>query len=133
MPLFIWKPSYSVNNPELDRHHQSLFNLLNRLYQSCFDENDQLSPAAVHLELAAYTDYHFTAEEQYMVQTGYTGLERHRSAHALFTERVKRLGETIETRDDAVLQELIVYLGNWLLNHVLEDDRDYALQAALPA
>ena len=34
LPLLNWKPEYSVNEEELDTHHQNLFNILNRVYEN---------------------------------------------------------------------------------------------------
>lgn len=35
MELFKWYKTHSVNNEELDNHHKTLFNILNKLYENC--------------------------------------------------------------------------------------------------
>lgn len=127
MSLFKWDNKYSVNNEELDNHHKALFDILNRLYASCFGEKEGFALQTIYEELVSYIDYHFSAEERYMRKRCYTDTDRHIIAHNMFKERILLLQNDIQRNNIVVTKELIVYLGNWLLNHVMVEDRKYSI------
>lgn len=127
MPLFTWDNKYSVNNEELDNHHRVLFDILNRLYDSCFDETESITLSSVYEELVSYVNYHFSAEEQYMRNRGYSDTNRHIIAHNMFRDRILLLQHDMNLNNIVMTKELIVYLGNWLLNHVLVEDKKYSI------
>lgn len=126
MPLFVWKSDYSVDVELLDQHHQKLFSLLNALYETTMQSKETGHVLPIINELREYTEYHFLAEEQYMQDIGYVETAEHIVKHRDFTRKIENLN--LQHRDDdlAVTRELIVVLGNWLLHHVLEEDRKYS-------
>jgi hemerythrin-like metal-binding protein len=127
MELFKWDEKYSVNNDELDNHHKVLFGILNRLYASCFEENEGITLDSIYEESVSYTNYHFSAEENYMRNKGYKDIDNHIKAHNIFKERIMLLKKDIDLKNIVLTKELIVYLGNWLLNHVLVEDKKYSM------
>ena len=127
MTLFTWYEKYSVNNEELDGHHKILFNILNKLYENCMADANANRLDQLIEELISYSNYHFTAEEQHMRNSGYTGIDRHMIEHRAFTERTLQLKQDVDKDDFEGSKELIVFLGNWLLHHVMEDDRKYSV------
>lgn len=132
MPLFTWKEHYSVGVAELDEHHRTLFAIVNRLYDECV-KPDGRCDLTVHIaELGDYTRYHFGAEEQFMECRGYAGLAAHAALHRLFVERLDRLQREYGEAPEEATRELIILAGNWLLHHVLEEDRKYAPNGTEP-
>jgi hemerythrin len=127
MELFKWDDKYSVNNEELDNHHKVLFDILNKLYMSCFEENENITLGSIYEESVSYINYHFSAEEQYMMDKGYNDIEKHIIMHNIFKERILLLKKDIDLNNIVLTKELIVYLGNWLLNHVMVEDKKYSL------
>ena len=127
MALFTWYNKYSVNNEELDKHHKALFDILNKLYNSCLSKDDSIALGPTIEELVAYVDYHFAAEEQYMKNAGYNDIDKHISEHKIFKDRIFHLQQKKDINDIEVTKELIVYLGNWLLNHVIVEDKKYSI------
>lgn len=125
MPLFKWKDDYSVAVAELDEHHRELFGIVNQIYACCMNPGNLDQVSSKLDELAAYADYHFSAEEQHMKDIGFNGLEDHQAKHRIFRSKVEtmRFSGAVDKLD--VTRELIVYLGNWLLHHVLEEDKKY--------
>jgi len=83
--------------------------------------------SSIYEELVSYINYHFSAEEQYMRNRGYSDTDRHIIAHNMFKERILLLQQDININNIVVTKELIVYLGNWLLNHVLVEDKKYSI------
>lgn len=121
MGLFTWDEKYSIRNEELDRHHKHLFNLINQLHDICSTTRDVDSLKVVIDELAQYTNYHFSEEEKYMRSKGYKNVEAHISNHEIFREKIIQLQQE-GSRNMVVARELMIFLGTWLLDHVLEED-----------
>jgi len=126
MPLFNWKSEYSVKVEELDIHHQQLFNIVNAIYDNCMKAGSVHCVSPMLDELLAFSDYHFDAEEQYMKDIGFNGLNSHISKHRAFADRIAALQLTGNGNDLDISKELIAYLGNWLLRHVMDEDKRYA-------
>jgi hemerythrin len=81
-------------------------------------------------KLSEYTGYHFSAEEQYMREKKFHGIDEHIAKHKEFTQTVETLKTRYHDNDLDVTRELIIVLGEWLLHHVLRDDMMYS---AMPA
>lgn len=127
MEQFVWSESYSVNNDELDSHHKNLIHIFNKLYTSYLANDNSVVIANTIVELVSYTLYHFAAEENFMRETGYVNLGHHLSQHTFFRNEIYQLQHRNLSNDPEVTQELVVYLGNWLLRHVMVEDRKYAI------
>jgi hemerythrin len=127
MELFTWYAKYSVNNEELDNHHKALFDIFNRLYYNCVDNNNSRNIDQIIDELVSYTKYHFSAEEKYMIEIGYKDINKHILEHRLFTDRILDYQSDTNMLNCENSKELIAYLGNWLLNHVMEEDKKYSI------
>ena len=127
MELFKWHNTYSVNNEELDTHHKRLFNILNKLYENCMgtDLTNKLDPIVE--ELVSYSNDHFSAEEQHMMDLGYKDIDKQISEHRSFSQRALQLKRDIDKDDLEITKELIVFLGSWILKHVMEEDKKYSV------
>ena len=125
-----WKDDYSVNNEELDSHHKKLVSILNRLYDECLDADNENCVAPKLDELLAYTDYHFKAEVEYMRRIEYFEVDEHIERHNSFAYRLEEMKRIPHASQLELTKDLIVFIGKWLLHHVLEEDRKYAVYAA---
>jgi hemerythrin-like metal-binding protein len=130
MPLLTWNDDYSVNNEELDNHHKKLISILNRLYSECLDVDNENCVGPKLDELLAYADYHFKAEEQYMRRIEFFEIDDHIERHNGFTYKIHEIKRIPHPSQLELTKELIVFIGKWLLHHVLEEDRKYAIHAA---
>jgi hemerythrin len=126
MPLISWNPGYSVNEEVLDNHHQELFELLNTVYENVMNSLEVDCVLPIIDKLSEYTSYHFSAEEQYMREKGFHGIDGHIAKHREFTHTIETLKTRYNDNDLDVTRELIIVLGEWLLHHVLRDDRMYS-------
>ena len=127
MPLLKWDKSYTVKNEELDNHHKALFDIVNRLYLRCFEEKDVINLDPIYEELMSYINYHFSAEEQYMRDIGYIYTDEHIVLHNMFKENILQLHQNVTIDTAEVTKELIIYLGKWLLHHVIVEDKKYSI------
>lgn len=125
--LFKWHKTYSVNNEELDNHHKTLFNILNRLYENCMGVDQPNNLKTIVDELVSYSKYHFSAEEKHMRNIGYKDNDKQIIEHREFTQKTLQLRKVVEKNDLEHTKELIVFLGKWILKHVMEEDKKYSV------
>ena len=127
MPNTIWSDHFSIGIPQIDKHHQHLFWLLNRLY----DELIRNVPTPYrHSLLDEYIDNatsHFAAEEYWMRESGFSDLEMHEHEHALFSRRVMRIDKVsiCNQRQQLLLNDTLTFLRNWLQIHILQADAKF--------
>jgi len=126
MPLLKWKPEYTVHVSELDSHHIKLFEILNAAYENVVNSSEAHCIKTVVSELSEYMNYHFTAEEQLMGDAGYQEIEAHIAEHRHFADKIDALKANHHDSNLEAAQELITVLGNWVLHHILIEDRKYS-------
>lgn len=130
MSLFTWKPEYSVKDAVLDEHHQKLFSVINSVYENVMNSQKVDCVLPKIDQLSEYTRYHFAAEEQYMREKGFPEIEDHIAKHREFANTIGTLRASYNNNDLEVSRDLIIVLGEWLLQHVLKEDRKYAALSA---
>jgi hemerythrin-like metal-binding protein len=122
LPVFEWKPSYSVNVKRCDDDHKMLFALICDLRNAIHRGKGTQVVDAVILELEKYSLRHFSGEEALMARTNYPGLEPHRIEHQKFIETLVRL------RAEEIHQpiKILNFMNNWLVNHIKRTDQQYS-------
>lgn len=131
MPLLQWKPEYSVNENELDSHHKRLFDILNLAYENIINTSEAYSITSVLNELSEYLKHHFSAEERLMGEKGYRFIDAHVAEHRHLSEVIESLRTNPHENSLDAAKELIVILGNWILHHILIEDKKYSDGAAM--
>lgn len=122
-PLLSWKPDYSVNEERFDNHHIRLFEILNMTYENVMNSPKVDNVLPIIDELSQYTNCYFTEEEQRMRERGSQDIDAHIAKHREFSQTIESLKSNVNGKNLEVTQELIILLGNWLLKHVLTEDR----------
>jgi hemerythrin-like metal-binding protein len=74
-------------------------------------------------ELESYSGYHFSTAEQYIRNIGNKENNQHIFLHRGFTQRLSKLQQVTDKDKPEVTKELIIYLGKWLLKHVMIEDK----------
>lgn len=128
---FVFSERYRTGIELIDQEHMRLFEIIrdvndlihNDLLHDKYDEIMRLID-----ELREYTKHHFADEEGYMQQIQYPDIEAQKRAHAAFVARLTEIGiddlDTIDDNQQEYLQELIQFLGGWLINHILKMDKN---------
>lgn len=119
--------TYLTNIPLIDKEHRELFRIIGDVYRvmiddMAFDKYDEI----VHLleELRDYTKFHFQDEELYMESIHYEGLEAQKRAHEAFVSRLDEMDlEHIDENQQETLEDLMEFLTEWLVNHILHTDK----------
>lgn len=128
MAVIRWGLDYYTGLPEVDRQHEELFVLINRLHDAAHDRSAIVDQAFE--DLRGYVREHFALEETLMaeanVEAGHSA--EHHGAHAGFVARIDRLWARHRSGDEAAAAELLQFLSDWLVQHILHTDRRMALE-----
>lgn len=124
-----WKDEYSVGVEKIDEQHKRLFEIANEAYEILNNEfyTDKYDKIVEILkELEDYTVFHFNDEEEYMKQIGYKKFFTHKIEHEEFVQKIKNvdLGK-VDCDQDKYLLDIMNFIVNWLVNHILEKDKLY--------
>jgi hemerythrin len=120
-----WTKEFSVGVGELDRHHQHLIAVFNKLYEAMTVGDDPKTVAEVLKELDDYAAYHFKAEKDLFRKKKYPAAAAHNRQHNEFREHLKRLHALVRKKDDYAGLEMAAFLSSWLTNHILTADMKY--------
>ena len=127
MSLTEWNARYELGVRELDDHHRKLVEILNKAYDLILYSYDEEKLHAILSELVKYTDYHFSSEEQMMKETGFPARKMHMSSHATFKEHLAGLRKSSRSSDPHVINEMVLFLWDWLNRHILDHDKKFAV------
>ncbi|MDX8389537.1 MAG: bacteriohemerythrin [Mariprofundaceae bacterium] len=118
-----WNDAMSVGIEAIDNDHKALLVLIIKLSNSIEDDYDRETIVSIFSELEAYIIYHFTREEAIMRKRQYKGLESHLKLHQNFIDSVPKLKNQLLTTDSKqVAEETLLFLFDWLINHILGED-----------
>jgi hemerythrin-like metal-binding protein len=73
-------------------------------------------------ETIRYTEYHFAAEAKLMREHGFSDEAGHLRQHKEFVDRMLREQRKVESGELAAVTDLLAYLRDWLVNHILRTD-----------
>lgn len=124
MAKFIWHVSLNTGIDVIDEQHRRIVHHINELNQAA-QTADQAAIGNVIDELVDYTLSHFAFEEGLMAQANYPMLEPHKQVHQQFIAKVESFRARFQQGED-ISQELLTMLHKWLLNHIQNEDADYA-------
>ena len=134
----IFDERYLVGIAQVDREHQKLFELADKIYD-CLEVDiivpmNQIRPAIA--ELIDYTKIHFANEEVLMDAMGYPDLDQHRELHAYLMSRIEDFDKSVERGEQFTPVDAYDFLCGWLGDHILAKDKDfgkYLAQRAEPS
>ena len=126
MPIIEWNDSYFLGIGQIDGHHKHLFTLLNNTYDVFVSQGLKVEIGKVIEELVDYAIYHFAAEEELMTRHGYAQTAEHVKEHENFINQVKAHQKDFNDGRNSLSLELIVFLKDWLQEHILDSDRQWA-------
>ena len=124
---FEWRDEYNIGVDVIDREHQRLFKIINKLFAFREEEKDSQWTCLEGIKyFKGHTMKHFSDEEAYMESIGYAGLERHRRIHQGFQEDTLPALEQELERTDYAPEAVEHFLGvctGWLIGHTLTEDQ----------
>jgi hemerythrin-like metal-binding protein len=127
MAFFKWKDSFNIGDTTVDQQHRSFMEILNEYYEFLVAGSADQAGKDLVDQLKAYAVMHFRTEENLMQSVNFEEIERHREQHRYFESLVSEL-EAHQTQEEAeALKKTLPFLRDWLLGHILEQDKKLAL------
>jgi hemerythrin len=124
--MYEMKKEYETGISLIDDEHRELFRIANTAYDVLKDEfiPDKFDHIVKILnELRDYTKQHFADEEAYMEKIQYKRRFSQVIDHAQFIEKIDAIDlEQLDSNQSDGLIELLEFLGDWLVNHILAKD-----------
>ncbi len=125
MAFIEWDDSFSIDISEIDKQHQRLFTMINELADAIHGETGKSTLRRIADGLVNYIDVHFTHEEGYFDQFGYTEAPGHKKEHAQFVQRVLGFMDGFEQENLDTSMDMVRFLSDWLITHIKGSDRKY--------
>lgn len=108
----------------IDEQHKMLIQKLNDLSKAIEKGKGELETVKALDFMVNYTDFHFSAEEELLVEHNYPGLDNQKKQHAEFKGYLKQLVEDFQEEGPTkvLVTSINVFLINWLIKHIKGDD-----------
>ncbi len=126
MAFMEWKDSYSVGVKEIDKQHKTLVDMINTLHQALLDKKGLETQKPIIDGMVQYAVDHFATEEKYMVRFKYANYATHKEEHVKFIQKAVDLKKVSDSKGFIVTISIINFLKDWLNNHILVTDQQYA-------
>ncbi|MCF6365325.1 MAG: bacteriohemerythrin [Bacteroidales bacterium] len=124
--LINWDEYYSVGYDLIDEQHKKLVDMINELYSSFILGEAQEKAQVIVEEMIKYTDYHFKTEENFFDEYNYPETQEHKNIHASFVNKAVELKEGLESGQITVSYDIMNFLRQWLIDHILKEDKKFA-------
>ena len=125
--MYSMKEEYKIGMEAIDKQHERLFQIADSAYETLTnslnaDKYDQI--VEILKELKTYAATHFADEERYMEEIGHKKLFTQKIEHAGFIAKLSEISlDEIDENQDESLLDLLNYLNDWLVNHIILKDK----------
>lgn len=125
-----WQAMFEIGIPSLDMQHKKLVGMINQLEDALTSGKGAINEeiGSVLVQLVEYTQYHFADEEKVQQQIGFTDHKSHCESHRLFVAQVKAILLRMKNGGAVNAFELMNFLRDWLINHILCEDRKIGIE-----
>lgn len=126
MEKLFWDKKYETGIDVIDFQHRILLERTNDLIDlvNKNEMQDNMFPILIFLE--DYTHYHFDTEEQFFDSFNYKDKEKHLQEHREFIKKIIEFKEQYAKGTVKIDKDLLDYLLNWLISHILGTDMSFA-------
>jgi hemerythrin len=124
MDFFVWNEKFNTGVETIDSQHKKLVSIINALNNAVHESHAGPAIGGIISELEDYTRYHFSEEERILDSYESEDLEPQRRQHEFFTGEIARMKKTFqEGKFGGSSQSLLSFLRDWLVNHILDQDK----------
>ncbi|TAN69774.1 MAG: bacteriohemerythrin [Methylobacter sp.] len=129
MAILNWNDQLVLGIESVDKQHQHLIDLANQLDEAVAVGTDRDTIINIVNSLVDYTVYHFQHEEQLMSAAKFnpTIYAVHEAEHKEFVAKMLSVQREVQADINALSEDLMDYLVNWLCHHILSTDKRMAL------
>ncbi|MBI9035949.1 MAG: hemerythrin family protein [Bacteroidales bacterium] len=123
--LVQWSDRFSVGSEEIDTQHKHLVDLLNQFFDSFIENQTEAKVEKILEELKTYALVHFKTEEDLFAKYAYPDTIEHTEEHQKFADKVVEFTQKFHNHKAAISQEILTFMSNWLVHHILISDKKY--------
>ena len=124
MAWFDWDETFVTGIAEIDEQHHRLVALIDQFYGQMRTTEPQAGLVRLLRGVLEYTRTHFAAEEGWMRQYSYPGLEAQIAQHTHFVEKVQNVTDRFIRGELVLSLEVTGFLRDWLAHHILGMDKE---------
>jgi hemerythrin-like metal-binding protein len=127
-PLIVWNETLLTGIKNIDDQHQILVSMLNEANDRLAENNGREMLEEMIRDLMSYALYHFDTEEALMLENNYPEENKlaHFHEHRNFSSEVSMLQQNLRQGKRIPLEELLTFLNDWLVDHILKTDMELA-------
>ncbi len=121
-----WQDKYAIGIERIDKQHQQVIKLINRLYQVIGPKTQPADAWSLLEEFNQYAEVHFMTEER-IAEEGevpYDELVDHKAEHENYRQRIRGFRRAFNENDKQAPVQLMAFLSKWWLNHILVKDME---------
>jgi hemerythrin-like metal-binding protein len=130
MPIMLWDQSLDVGVAPMNREHQDILDLMNRIYDARAQGREGAAVNQLVADLGGVCTRHFADEEAYMASIGYRELSSHKILHQKLLERFSAYAAEIKAAHGVPSDDFFNFLKFWLTSHIKGVDVKYGLSSA---
>ena len=123
-----WSDDYLIGIEKIDNQHKEFFRIAHQFFTECLaDEGEECLQETLNF-LGNYARKHFEGEEAFMKEIEYPQLEEHKRLHINFLNRYSELIVEFKEsgRTEKMVNKVLTVVMDWLKEHIVEADGDYA-------
>jgi len=125
MEFITWKDEFSVGVEAFDNDHRELITYINNLHAGIVSGRPSAAMKSTLKDLVNYIAIHFKREQDLMEKHSYPDFTKHNIAHNSLKEKVSEFTQRLESGETFFSLEMMIFLKNWLTNHILKQDMAY--------
>jgi len=126
MALFTWNDQFSVGIESVDTQHKKLIDLVNQLHDAMMGGSAKEEMGKILAGLIDYTAIHFIHEENMFMKYDWPERNDHKEHHKKLVDEVKDFQSKFESGEVTVSSDLLNFLKDWLMNHIMKEDKKYS-------
>ncbi len=130
MTLIEWNDSLKLGVAVVDRQHERLVGIINRLQEAVAAGRGSEVIGEIIDELIIYSATHFRMEEKYFAEFNYADAEEHKREHAALIDKVTAFandfGSAQRGSKPELAKDMLQFLQIWWRYHMLETDSKFA-------
>ena len=122
MEYISWDKSFETGVKVIDDDHKELVRMINNLHSGLVSGLGISQMTFILNDLIQYTGVHFKREETLMEKHLYPEFDKHKAEHTDLVGSVIDFQEQLKAGRKFFSIELMQFLKNWLVDHILKTD-----------
>ncbi|MDA3845911.1 MAG: bacteriohemerythrin [Vallitaleaceae bacterium] len=126
--LLVWIKDYEIGVEEIDQEHKEIIQEFEKLYQLMKEGLGHEYYNELIDYLTNYVNWHFDHEEELQKSISYPHQEEHHRIHEELKSSILTIAKEHKDKviTNADLIKINIFLKNWLIHHILMEDRKIA-------